>query len=165
MSYTLDPGFSRGQVLGTTWVHPIEKIDPITGTSTVLTKKQFTDVNPKTGAVLSNEIVTCIAVKNTDAATSAPWSPCDAKTIAGYKGVVDEYLPKVTGVVPSARGGCKPGEVCWLVVDGPYTDATNKRLRINVVNGTAVPVTRTLPDGTEEDVEVELFADDAPVIP
>jgi hypothetical protein len=154
MSYVLDPGFPRGHVLGVLWSHPTEKTDPITGTSTILTKKQFTDVNPKTGSVLSNEIVTCLAVKNPDPAATAPWAPGIAKAVAGYTGIVDEYLPKVTGTL----GGCKPGEVCWLVIEGPYTDpADNKRKRINVVNSTSpTPITRLLPDGTEEEVELEV---------
>jgi hypothetical protein len=160
MSYTFDPGFGRGQVLGTQWYHPIEKTDALTGQSTVLTTKQFTDVHAKTGAVLSNEIVTCVAVKNPDAAATTPWDRGVTKTVAGYTGVVDEYLPKVTGTGATALGGCKPGEVCWLVVQGPYTDpTTNTRKRFNVVNGTATPVTRLLPDGTEEDVEVVIDPD------
>jgi hypothetical protein len=156
MSYTFDPGFGRGQVLGALWNHPIEKTDPtLTGKSTVLTTKQFTDVHAKTGAVLSSEIVTCLAVRNPDATGTAPWAPGATKTVAGYTGIVDEYLPKVTGTGADALGGVKPGEVCWLVIQGPYTDpATNTRKRLVVVNGTAVPVTRLLPDGTEEDVTV-----------
>jgi hypothetical protein len=156
MSYTFDPGFGRGHVLGARWNHPIEKTDPtVTGASVVLTTKEFTDVHAKTGAVLSPEIVTCLAVRNPDAPGTTPWAPGAAKTVAGYKGVVDEYLPKVTGTGADALGGCEPGEVCWLVIQGPYTDpATNKRQRINVVNGTAAPVTRLLADGTEEEVEV-----------
>lgn len=160
MSYTFDPGFGRGQVLGVLWNHPIEKTDALTGKSTVLTTKQFTDVHAKTGAVLSNEIVTCVAVKNPDATGTTPWDRGVTKTVAGYTGIVDEYLPKVTGTGATALGGCKAGEVCWLVIQGPYTDpADNKRKRLNVVNGTATPVTRLLPDGTEEDVEVSIDLD------
>jgi hypothetical protein len=49
------------------------------------------------------------------------------------------------------------------VIQGPYTDpATNKRQRINVVNGTAVPVTRVLADGSEEDVEVVVDPTEVP---
>jgi hypothetical protein len=159
MSYDLDPGFGRGQVLGTQWYHPIEKTDPITGQSTLYTKKNFTDVHAKTGAVLSNEIVTCVAVKNTDAAGTTPWAPGAPKIVSGFTGVVDEYLPKVTGTGATALGGCKPGEICWLVVMGPYTDpADNKRKRLSVT-GTVGQITRTLPDGTEEDVEVVIDPD------
>lgn len=157
MSFSADPGFGRGQVLGALWTHPIEKTNPaITGKSVVMTTKDFTDVHAKTGAVLSNEIVTCLAVRNADATGTTPWAPCVSKTVNGYTGIVDEYLPKVVGTGATASGGVKPGEVCWLVIKGPYTDATNKRQRLVSVNGTAVPVTRTLPDGTEEEVEVVL---------
>jgi hypothetical protein len=108
MSYTLDPAFSRGQVLGALWEHPIEKTDPkVTGSSQVLTTKQFTDVDPASGAVLTNEIVTCVAVR-----ADADYTPGADATIEGYAGVVDEYLPEA---------GVKADEVFWLVVGGPVT--------------------------------------------
>ena len=154
MSFTFDPGFGRGQVLGALWQHPIEKTDPaVTGSSQLLTQKDFTDVNPRTGAVLSNEIVTCLAVRNADTPgpTVSPWAPGVAKTVAGFNGIVDEYLPKVVGTGATATGGCKPGEVCWLVIKGPYTNPANVRQRIPTINATAVPRTRILPDGTEEE--------------
>ena len=141
MSYVLDPGFGRGQVLGTQWVHPIEKTDPLTGQSQTNTKKQFTDVHAKTGAVLSNEIVTCVALKNT---TGAELAPGTETTLRGYKGVVDEYLAK-----PVAKD-----EVFWLVVDGPTQKPLNKRVSY-LVSGTSVDRLFVNADGDEvaEDAE------------
>ena len=155
--YQHNPPFPRGQVLGVAWTHPIENPTgaylPKAGESTVGTTRVFTDVNPATGRVLSNEIVTCIAVKNTAAAGTTPLAPCSTQTAYGYTGVVDEYLPKVVGTGTTAVGGVKAGEIYWLVVAGPYTDASGARKRVPFAVGTAAPVTRTLPDGTEEDVE------------
>ena len=127
MSYTFDPGFSRGQVLGTVWNHPIEKTDPaVTGRSQVFTKKQFTDVHAKTGAVLSNEIVTCVAVPND---TGAPVLPGAKLVVKGYDGVVDEYLP---------AEGCPDKEVFWLVIDGPTQQPLGTRVSLGV-KGTPSP--------------------------
>jgi len=128
MSYTFDPGFGRGQVLGALWVHPIEKTDPeVTGASQVLTKKSFTDVDAKTGAVLSNEIVTCVAVRND---TGADLKAGEKTTVAGYEGVVDEYLSKD---VPE-------GEVFWLVVAGPTQTPVGTRVRLQAPTPTEVPL-------------------------
>jgi hypothetical protein len=143
MSYVLDPGFPRGHVLGALWSHPTEKTDPtVTGASQVNTKKSFTDVHAKTGAVLSNEIVTCVAIRNGGATNALPGTEI---TVNGYKGVVDEYLPAV---------GVKPGEVFWLVIDGPTQKPLNTRVTY-LVAGTSAPRLVTLKDGTEvpEDAE------------
>jgi len=141
MSYVLDPGFGRGQVLGALWVHPIEKTDTLTGQSQTNTKKQFTDVHAKTGAVLSNEIVTCVALKNT---TGADLAPGTEVTLRGYKGVVDEYLAKP--VVAN--------EVFWLVIDGPTQKPLNTRVSY-LVSGTSTPRLFINVDGDEvpEDAE------------
>jgi hypothetical protein len=123
--YNVDPGFSRGQVLGATWVHPIEKTDPlVTGASQVGTKKQFTDVNAYSGSVLSNEIVTCVAVRNTTAAAVLPGTN---QTVLGYKGVVDEYVKPVP-----------VNEVYWLVIDGPTQQPLGTRVNL-MTAGTATP--------------------------
>jgi hypothetical protein len=148
MSYTFDPGFGRGQVLGALWDHPIEKTDPlVTGASTVFTKKQFTDVNVKGGAILSNEVVTCVAVRNT---TGAAVLPGTKQTVKGVEGVVDEYLP---------AAGCPDKEVYWLVVDGPTQQPLGTRVTL-VNNGASVPRTVLVrgKDGTETE-EPELIGD------
>jgi hypothetical protein len=131
-----NPPFSRGSVLGATWVHPIEKTDPaVTGASQLLTKKVFTDVNPRNGAVLSNEIVTCVAVKNTTAAAVLPGTN---QTVSGYVGVVDEYLP---------AAGCPVNEIYWLVIDGPTQQPLGTRVSLMK---TGLPVPRLLVvDGDE----------------
>jgi hypothetical protein len=148
MSYTFDPGFSRGLVLGALWSHPIEKTDPlVTGASVVGTKKDFTDVNPKTGGLLSNEIVTCIACRNT---TAAPVLPGAQLTVKGAIGVVDEYLRPT---------GCPVNEIFWLVVGGPTQSPLGTRVTL-LMNGTAVPRTVSVRgvDGTvtEEPEVVEV---------
>lgn len=127
MSYTNDAGFGRGDVLGVLWDHPIEKIDPtITGSSQVLRVKQFTDVNPHTGELLSNELATVVAVRND---TGADVNAEDKVTISGYDGVVDEYLTKA---VPE-------GEVFWLVIGGP-TVVGGVRVRLQGAAPTEVPL-------------------------
>jgi len=129
MSYSNDAGFGRGDVLGVIWDHPIEKIDPtVVGSSTVGRQKKFTDVNPITGALLSNELVTVVAVRND---TGGDVNAEDKVTINGYDGVVDEYLTKP---VPE-------GEVFWLVIDGP-TVVGGVRVRLQGSAPTEVPLTR-----------------------
>jgi len=125
--YQVSPGFPRGQVLGTTWSHPIEKTDPtVTGQSQVNTKKAFSDVHAKTGAVLSNEIVTCVAVQNT---TGAAVLPGTNQTVKGYVGVVDEYLP---------AAGAPDKEIYWLVIDGPTQQPLGTRVSL-IAAGTPTP--------------------------
>jgi hypothetical protein len=154
--YQHNPPFTRGQVLGVNWKHPIENPTgaylPDAGLSSLGTTRVFTDVNPATGRVLSNEIVTCIAAKNTAAVGTNPLAPCSTQTAYGYTGIVDEYLPKVVGTGATATGGVPAGEIYWLVVAGPYTNAAGVRQRVPFATSAAAPVTRTLPDGTEEDV-------------
>jgi len=127
MSYTNDAGFGRGDVLGVLWDHPIEKVDPaVCGASMVGRTKQFTDVNPHTGELLSNELVTVVAVRND---TGGDVSAEDKVTVAGHDGVVDEYLTKP---VPE-------GEVFWLVVGGP-TVVGGARVRLQGAAPTEVPL-------------------------
>jgi hypothetical protein len=158
MSYNVDPGFGRGQVLGALWVHPTEKTDPtVTGASQVGTKKQFTDVNAKTGAVLSNELVTCVAVRNTTAAAVLPGT---TQTVLGYTGVVDEYVKPVP-----------VNEVFWLVIDGPTQQPLGTRVnlmtagtakpRVILVDGDEVEET----DATNPSVRVVFGEDDDAVTP
>jgi hypothetical protein len=139
MSYQLDPGFGRGEVLGVLWDHPIEKTYPTkTGASQVLTTKQFTDVDPHTGAVLSNEIVTCVAVRND---TGADLAAGEEATVSGYTGVVDEYLTKD---VPE-------NEVCWLVVAGPTQKPVGTRVRLTPAAGTDFALPKI---GGDDDADV-----------
>jgi hypothetical protein len=128
MAYSNDAGFGRGEVLGVLWDHPIEKVDPkITGSSMVGRVKQFTDVNPHTGELLSNELTTVVAVRND---TGAEVEAEDKVTIDGYDGVVDEYLTKA---VPE-------DEVFWLVIGGP-TVVGGVRVRLQGPAPTEVPLT------------------------
>ncbi len=139
MSYTFDPSFGRGQVLGVLWKHPIEGVDTVnTGVSTVGRKKDFTDVNAKTGVLLSNEIVTCVALRNTTAAAVLPGANL---TLNGYVGVVDEYV-KPTGVPVN--------EIFWLVVAGPTQQPLGTRINL-MTNGTPVP-RMIVPLGTADEV-------------
>lgn len=131
--------FSRGVVLGAMWDHPIEKLDPaVTGAAQLLKKKVFTDVNPRNGAVLSNEVVTCVAVRNT---TGAAVLPGTNQTVSGYVGVVDEYLP---------AAGCPDKEIYWLVVDGPTQQPLGTRVNL-MTTGASKPRLITLADGSEVD--------------
>jgi hypothetical protein len=154
--YQHNPPFTRGQVLGVNWKHPIENPTgaylPDAGLSSLGSTHVFTDVNPATGRVLSNEIVTCIAVKNAAQPGTTPLAPCSTQTAYGYTGIVDEYLPKVVGTGATAIGGVPAGEIYWLVVAGPFTNGAGVRQRIPFTTAAAAPVTRLLPDGTEEEV-------------
>jgi hypothetical protein len=121
------------------WDHPIEKLDPaVTGAAQLLKKKVFTDVNPRNGAVLSNEVVTCVAVRNT---TGAAVLPGTNQTVSGYVGVVDEYLP---------AAGCPDKEIYWLVVDGPTQQPLGTRVNL-MTTGASKPRLITLADGSEVD--------------
>jgi hypothetical protein len=134
---TSDPGFGRGQTLGVTVkMYEAESGD---GSTIIGVRKEFRDENPRTGELLSNRPVECIAVKNVSggallpgqvvkfkaAATSGQFSggilgEVDATATTanalpaanGLVGVVDEYLPSA---------GVPNNEVFWLVVRGPAT--------------------------------------------
>jgi len=132
---TSDPGFGRGQTLGVTVkMYEAESGD---GSTIIGVRKEFRDENPRTGELLSNRPVECIAVKNVSggallpgqvvkfkaAGTSGQFSggilgEVDATATTanalpaanGLVGVVDEYLPSA---------GVPDKEVFWLVVRGP----------------------------------------------
>lgn len=138
---TADPGFTRGSVLGiTVKMYEAENGD---GTALMGVRKTFRDENPKTGALLSNHTVDCIAVKNTSggallpkavvainaARTSATGGATNASVLYG---VVDEYLPPA---------GVADGEVFWAVVEGP-TEA-NKTTGAALSAGVAVAASAT----------------------
>lgn len=128
---TADPGFSRGQVLGILWkAYDAESGD---GSHIVGTRKVFRDEDPRTGRILSNRTVECIAVKNVSGGALLPGAVVKFKndvTIGQFSGgilgevdggavaattlmgVVDEYLP---------AAGVPNNEIFWLVVRGPST--------------------------------------------
>lgn len=122
-----DPWFGRGTTL-MSGTNP----DPTAGGAFTGSQKVFLDSDPRTnsgGVVLSNRLVTCIAVRNTSG------GPLLAGTVVKFKkaaildevdgpaadatavpiGVVDEYLP--------ARGVAN-NDVFWLVVSGPTAITT-----------------------------------------
>lgn len=120
---TADPGFARGQTLGVTvTMYEAENGD---GSTVVGTRKVFRDEDPKTGALKSNRLVECLAVKNTSGSALLPGSVAKFKdaailsevdglatTSTALMGIVDEYLP---------AAGVANNEVFWLVVRGPST--------------------------------------------
>lgn len=131
MSLLIDPPFALGQTLG---------VSSLTdGTGWVGVVKQFPDVNPITGAIRSNRIKTCVAVRNVATIALAPKRTVVFATAAGlgglstvigysavlnaeHVGVVDEYLP---------TAGVAINDVFWVTVDGPTEVA-------GLVSGTAI---------------------------
>jgi hypothetical protein len=92
--------------------------------------KVFQDVDPRTQGpttpvVQSNRLVHCVAVRNTSGSALVPGQVVKfkksailtevdgpaASTTDAPLGVVDEYLPAITG--------CPVNDVCWVVVAGP----------------------------------------------
>jgi hypothetical protein len=134
---TADPGFARGQVLGILWkAYDAETGD---GSHVIGARKVFRDEDPKSGKILSNRTVECIAVKNVSGGALLPGSLVKFKAAAttgqfsggilgevdatatttnatpaanGLIGIVDEYLP---------TAGVADKEVFWLVIRGPST--------------------------------------------
>jgi hypothetical protein len=120
MTLLVDPPFALGQTLGVS--------SATAGTGWVGSVKQFPDVNPTTGAIRSNRIKTCVAVRNSSGAALLPkrvvrfvrgtagtavFSAVDgytAVTNSEFVGVVDEHLP-AAGVVSN--------DVFWVTVEGP----------------------------------------------
>jgi hypothetical protein len=120
MSLTIDPPFALGQTLGVS--------STADGTGWVGCVKQFPDVNPSTGAIRSNRLKTCIAVRNSSGgallpkrvvrfrvgtAGTAVFSEVDgysAVTNEERVGVVDEFLP---------ASGVASNDVFWVTVSGP----------------------------------------------
>jgi hypothetical protein len=95
--------------------------------------KVFSDVDPRatnTGIVLSNRLVTCVAVRNTSTGPLLPGTVVKFKKSAimtevdgpatavadAPLGVVDEYLPPA---------GVAVGDVFWLVTSGPTAVMTS----------------------------------------
>lgn len=114
-AYHLDPPFGRGWVYGKSWGQTEDQAweyrdqpSSTTGDNQRQRTKVFPDVNVNNGAVLSNQAVTCVAVKNDTAGALVAGATATAD---GYTGKVDEYLQKDVPV----------GEICWLVIDGPVT--------------------------------------------
>ena len=114
-AYHLDPPFNRGWVYGRSWGTTPEQAweyrdqaGPTTGDNQRQRQKGFPDVNPNTGEVLSNQVVTCVCLKNDTGAALVPGADVTAD---GYTGKVDEYLQKDVPV----------NELFWAVIDGPIT--------------------------------------------
>lgn len=112
MGLRIDPGFGRGELLVTQWNH-WERRTPsyLAGERVRQSVKVFPDVDPsitRGNKQYSNEMVTCVAVKNTTASELAVGSE---QTLDGYTGIVDEYLSKPV----------KPTEIFWLVIKGLYS--------------------------------------------
>ena len=128
-----DPWFGRGQtaLAGPGRYAGYEgssaATDPRSGTSYLGSVKVFSDVDPRTtntGIVLSNRLVTCVAVRNTSGAALIPGAVVKFKKSAILTevdgpatavadapiGVVDEYLP---------ASGVANGDIFWLVTSGP----------------------------------------------
>lgn len=120
MTLLVDPPFALGQTLGVS--------STADGTGWVGVVKQFPDVNPTTGAIRSNRIKTCVAVRNISAVALLPrrvvrfargtagtsvFSAVDGYTAVAnseFVGVVDEHLP---------ASGVAVNDVFWVTVDGP----------------------------------------------
>ena len=112
MGLRIDPGFGRGELLVTQW-NQWERRSPsyLAGEAVRLTRKVFPDVDPsmtRGQKTYSNEMVTCVAVKNT---TNSEMAVGSEQSVDGYTGIVDEYLSKPV----------KPTEIFWLVIQGLYS--------------------------------------------
>lgn len=115
MSLYVDPPFALGQTLGVT--------SATDGGGWVGAVKVFPDVDPATGAIRSNRVKKCIAVRNVSGVALLPkrvvtWKSGSFSEVDGYTaatdaasaGVVDEHLP---------AGGVAANDVFWLTVEGP----------------------------------------------
>jgi hypothetical protein len=128
MGLQVDPPFGLGQTLGTTGV-----TDSLYGLASgasygdnwVGAVKEFTDVNPVTGAVRSNRRKVCIAVRNTSSITLLPKRVVRlAGTGTALFGAADGYASttneELVGVVDEfLTGGVAANDVFWVTVDGP----------------------------------------------
>lgn len=127
MGLQVDPPFALGQTLGTTGANDsLVGISGSYGDQWVGAVKEFTDVNPVSGAVRSNRRKVCVAVRNTSGGALLPkrvvrFSVTAGKIFSevdGYSavtneervGVVDEFLP---------ASGVANNDVFWVTVDGP----------------------------------------------
>jgi len=115
MSLYVDPPFALGQTLGVS--------SATDGTGWVGAVKVFPDVDPDTGAVRSNRLKKCIAVRNASGVALLPKRTVVFKSgslseVDGYNadtdvpvaGVVDEHLP---------ASGVANNDVFWITVEGP----------------------------------------------
>lgn len=115
MSLYDDPPFALGETLGVSSASD--------GNQWVGAVKVFPDVNPKTGAVRSNRVKKCVAVRNSASVALLGKRVVALKAgsfteVDGYAsvanaelvGVVDEHLP---------AGGVAVNDVFWVTVDGP----------------------------------------------
>lgn len=115
MSLNMDPPFALGQTLGVS--------STADGKGWVGVVKQFPDVNPDTGAIRTNRVKTCIAVRNVSGVALLPKRVVTFKSgsiseVDGYTrltdaasaGVVDEHLP---------ASGVANNDVFWITVQGP----------------------------------------------
>jgi hypothetical protein len=136
MGLFVDPDFGRGELLVTQWPQWERRTQsPLAGESVRLTRKVFPDVDPsmtRGQKTYSNEMVTCVAVKNTTENNLAVGSE---QTVDGYTGIVDEYLSKPV----------QPTEIFWLVIKGLYSTDLD-----------AEPVTRARAAGGPEVVVPEV---------
>lgn len=155
-----DPGFARGQMLGVT-LSLYETTDPNAGVGIIGTRKEFRDEDPRTGVLLSNRAVECIAVRNVSGgallpgqvvhfragasgtqfsggvlgevvATSNTTTPSNAA--AALFGIVDEYLP---------AAGAPNNEIFWVVVRGPSAPRKTTGAGTAISAGDQVGITST----------------------
>jgi hypothetical protein len=131
MSLYVDPPFDLGQTLGVS--------STADGKAWVGAVKVFTDVVPSTGAVRSNRVKKCVAVRNMSGAALLPKRLVKFSTTAGTAGISEvtgyadatnaEFVGVVDEFLPSA--GVADKDVFWVVVDGPTEVA-------HALSGTAV---------------------------
>lgn len=131
MSLYVDPPFDLGQTLGVSSTSD--------GKQWVGAVKVFTDVVPSTGAVRSNRVKKCVAVRNMSGAALLPKRLVKFSTTAGTAGISEvtgyadttnaEFVGVVDEFLPSA--GVADKDVFWVVVDGPTEVA-------HALSGTAV---------------------------
>jgi len=129
MSLQNDPPFQLGQTLGV--LSPNDSLyglpsGALYGDQWVGCVKEFTDLNPITGAIRSNRRKVCVAVRNTSGIALLPkrvvrlngtgtglFSATDGYAAVAneeFVGVVDEFLP---------AAGVAANEVFWVTVEGP----------------------------------------------
>ena len=147
MGLFVDPDFGRGELLVTQWPQWLRRTPSyLAGESVRLTRKVFPDVDPsmtRGQKTYSNEMVVCVAVKNT---TNGDLAVGSEQSLDGYTGIVDEYLSKPV----------QPTEIFWLVIKGLYsTDLDSSPVtRARAAGGPDGTVTPTPPDTTIGSVTV-----------
>jgi hypothetical protein len=133
-----DPPFRRGSSalgLGPTDVVTTDAIGVVEGRAIVGTVKVFQDMNPTTGAIISDRLVYCVAARYKGSAA------LDATTNAGLVYLFDTAAPleqfgNAAGPVATSAnltsaiqcygvldeyltGSIQPNDIVWLVVKGP----------------------------------------------